>query len=696
MSLRKSVVILGGGVGALTTAYYLTSKPGWQQEYEITVYQLGWRLGGKGASSRNPDPKRGLRIEEHGLHVWFGFYENAFSLMRACYRELDRPWEEAFKHQDDIYLMEDVKGEWSSWQVPFPKLPGEPGEDNAEHSPWDVLMSLVNFVREYVDEWLRSVPPHRHVRPATIPQAAMRSLAHAERSALATSLHVAFDLMHALHPDPARHEPNLHGIIVNWLREFRQWVEKEVGELLDRDQALRRLWCVVDLGLSAAIGILADDLLVKGLRSIDDRDFGAWLCEHGATKASLASSPLRALYDCCFAYEDGDLEQPNFAAGAALGCALRIALMYRGHVLYEMRAGMGDIVVAPLYELLAERGVKFEFFQRVKRLELSPDRRSIARIHFGKQVTLKNGGYEPLGASGKLRYWPKTPRYEQIEEGARLEQENIDLESHWTPWKDVKDWALDVGEQDRVVLGISLGGLASICEELCTAKEDWKNLVDKLPSMQTQSVQLWLTGNLQRLGWQGPPPAMVAAPEPLDVWADMSHLIGAERWPPGNSPRSIQYFCGPMPGNLLSRPPSDLAVPKEAWQAVRKQAIDWFGRYTGWLWRDAVAPPGSKTLDWTLLFGSQAKGEERIDSQWLHANINPTERYVLSPVKFNAYRLPADESGFDNLVLAGDWTRTAINAGCVEAAVMSGMAASRAVCGHPETIHGEHFMEADA
>ena len=181
MSLRKRIVILGGGVGALTTAYYLTSKPGWQQECEITVYQLGWRLGGKGASSRR-DSEIGLRIEEHGLHVWFGFYENAFSLMRACYRELGRPWEEAFKHQDDIHLMEDVEGRWSLWRLPFPQAgPGEPGQGNAEHSPWHVLISLVDFVREYVDEWLKECAADKHIGPATIPQTALQMSARAKR-----------------------------------------------------------------------------------------------------------------------------------------------------------------------------------------------------------------------------------------------------------------------------------------------------------------------------------------------------------------------------------------------------------------------------------------------------------------------------------------------------------------------------------
>jgi uncharacterized protein with NAD-binding domain and iron-sulfur cluster len=50
----KRIAILGGGVGAMTAAFWLTEKsdPAATQ-YDITVYQLGWRLGGKGASGRN-------------------------------------------------------------------------------------------------------------------------------------------------------------------------------------------------------------------------------------------------------------------------------------------------------------------------------------------------------------------------------------------------------------------------------------------------------------------------------------------------------------------------------------------------------------------------------------------------------------------------------------------------------------------
>ena len=56
------VAILGGGMAGLATAWRL-SEPGWREEIEaITVYQRGWRLGGKGASSRGAErPHRGAR-----------------------------------------------------------------------------------------------------------------------------------------------------------------------------------------------------------------------------------------------------------------------------------------------------------------------------------------------------------------------------------------------------------------------------------------------------------------------------------------------------------------------------------------------------------------------------------------------------------------------------------------------------------
>ena len=122
---RQRIAILGGGVGAMTTAFELTQEANWQDRYDITVYQLGWRLGGKGASGRDPD--QGDRILEHGLHVWGGYYDNAFRVMRQCYEALQRPAgapirtvDEAFLGVNQVYLSDFVGDHPHFWRVDFP------------------------------------------------------------------------------------------------------------------------------------------------------------------------------------------------------------------------------------------------------------------------------------------------------------------------------------------------------------------------------------------------------------------------------------------------------------------------------------------------------------------------------------------------------------------------------------------------
>lgn len=68
-------------------------------------------------------------------------------------------------------------------------------------------------------------------------------------------------------------------------------------------------------------------------------------------------------------------------------------------------------------------------------------------------------------------------------------------------------------------------------------------------------------------------------------------------------------------------------------------------------------------------------------TQHVSVNVDPSDRYVQSVPGSDKYRLRPDESGYDNLVLAGDWTDCGMNAGCIEAAVMSGLEAANAVLG---------------
>ena len=108
--------------------------------------------------------------------------------------------------------------------------------------------------------------------------------------------------------------------------------------------------------------------------------------------------------------------------------------------------------------------------------------------------------------------------------------------------------------------------------------------------------------------------------------------------------------------------------------------------------RSAHAYPAE--FRWDLLVGDDAgaSGSDRLASQFIRANWAPSERYVQSLPGTDKYRLKPGDSGYDNLVLAGDWTDCGFNAGCVEAATMSGLLAARAITGddHDDVVGYDH------
>lgn len=78
---KQRIAVLGGGFSSLAAVFALTSQPGWDERYSITVYQIGWRLGGKAASSRNQGAHD--RSEERGSHLLLGFYDNTLAMLRG-------------------------------------------------------------------------------------------------------------------------------------------------------------------------------------------------------------------------------------------------------------------------------------------------------------------------------------------------------------------------------------------------------------------------------------------------------------------------------------------------------------------------------------------------------------------------------------------------------------------------------------
>ncbi len=135
---RRKVAILGGGMAGLSAAWELSAGD-WARRFDsITVYQRGGRLGGKAASSRGAFG----RIEEHGLHVWMGYYDNAFRLVRECYEELARTdpacpirtWRDAFEPAVRLGVA-DGERHWIPDLPPNDRLPGEATDDDGELVP---------------------------------------------------------------------------------------------------------------------------------------------------------------------------------------------------------------------------------------------------------------------------------------------------------------------------------------------------------------------------------------------------------------------------------------------------------------------------------------------------------------------------------------------------------------------------------
>jgi uncharacterized protein with NAD-binding domain and iron-sulfur cluster len=250
----------------MAAAFELSATAALRERFAVTVYQAGWRLDGKGASERDAGP--GRRIEEHGLHVWFGFYEHAFSLMRRCYGALGeqaphRPWTRAFVPVETLALVDRHEDGWTTWPL---QLPADP--------------------------------------PATEPLAPMRP----------------------------------------------------------------------------------------------------------------------GTYDLAFAYRDGDRGRPDVAAGVFVENLARIIFKHRGTFMARLRGGTGDVVFAPLYDLLRDRrGVEIRLFHWITALGPADDGRTVERIELVRQAGSAADAYDALDTlRDGLRVWPSRPLWERLPPGARL------------------------------------------------------------------------------------------------------------------------------------------------------------------------------------------------------------------------------------------------------------------------------------
>jgi uncharacterized protein with NAD-binding domain and iron-sulfur cluster len=773
---RKRVAVLGGGIAALAAVFELTDplyNPNYAQ-YDVTVYQMGWRLGGKGASGRNLEHDKHLRIEEHGLHAWFGFYENAFNVIRRCYDELDRPrdaplasWEDAFKPLGVSALIDTVDGEYYAWPIKAPPNDAVPGNGH-------VLLPLRDYVTMALKlmHRLYRLSPHAKSTPMDQPAPQRPRLMPSElgflvdrltqglgAEALSDGVRLLFaaytlferaghrsdeaiewfsqqplplarwlggSVDRVLHMLSADIHALMHEAILKMLHAFMQWLWDDIGDEVGADVELYRTWIAMNFIYANVRGMIEQDIITRGFDPLNEYDYREWLTLHAFPDGGLmtTSELVSAIYDSSFAYIGG---KASFEAGTALQGLIRTALTYRGAFGFKMQAATGDTLFAPLYEVLKRRGVKFEFFHRVKKLRLNDDEyRSVRAIDLARQAWIKSHArpdapeYKPLIDVKGLPCWPSEPRYEQLEDGDALK--GVDLETIYSG-QEVEPRTLQLGKEfDEVILGIPIDVLPHICDELIEHSPRWHDMIANVKTVGTQALQLWLRPTASELGWPDAGEPIMSftynramMPNALNAWGDMSHLIPREDWPSRHYPLSIAYFCSAMDDTEQFKqqpcptPEQARAIERDADEQVFRSAEQLLDNHIDMLWPDCwdkdCPDPKQPSFRWKDLIDARAHppaGGERLRSQYWRANLLPSERYVLSVPGSSKYRLPANNPReFPNLYLAGDWTDNGLNCGCMEAAVMSGRLAALALCGYPlrhlivGVDFGRHAFEED-
>nr|WP_325096616.1 FAD-dependent oxidoreductase [Mycolicibacterium vinylchloridicum] len=682
MRRRSRIAILGGGMAGLSAAWRLSGGR-WQDRFEsITVYQRGWRLGGKGASSRGEHN----RIEEHGLHIWLGSYENAFALLRECYAELDREntdpgcpvktWDQALTPAEELGMADRFGDDWLIWSGKFsrtPELPGEPGATGRELTVVEFAARTLRLLLDFAESLSAATGKDLTLSVSPQPESA-DWIAAVRRAALATLAALI---------EPRTAEGSAAGFLKEALDAVREALDYE------RRPDHKRLWLLMSLLAATARGLIADRLITdpSGFRAINDEEYSAWILRHGADPDVLDFPLIRGMYDMVFGYEEGDFSRPTFGAGVAVLLTGIALFQYKGAFFWKMTAGMGDVIIAPIYQALRRRGVRFEFFHRLDALHLDAHRHGIEAITMGRQVDLADGldTYDPLVPADGLPVFPARPRYEQLKATTDLG----DLESHFGKRADAQTRILRRGADfDQVVLAASLGMVELVAGELIADRPEWNEMTTHVRTVATQSFQLWLRPTESALGWHRPGVTTSGYVSPFDTWASMGQTLWAEDWPASEEPHTVAYFCGALdaPWPTTEDPAAYVAGQRKR---VLANAVDYLNRHVGMYLPGAVSEGG---FNWGLLSGAgDAKGVAALKTQHVSVNIDPSDRYVLSVPGSDKYRLRPDESGYDNLVLAGDWTDCGINAGCIEAAVVSGLQAANALLGYGRHHHIRGF-----
>ncbi|WP_034161049.1 NAD(P)-binding protein [Sphingomonas sp. ERG5] len=666
--MGRRIAIIGGGPAALAAAFDLAARN--TGDDEITLYQMGWRIGGKCASGR--DPVTG-RVHEHGLHVFAGFYHESLRQLRMVYRR----WQECGQQP---FPIEQALMPVNGCMLAEPRARVIPIEVDPSNRPLDYDQSSIEAI-DLVGALIETAFGQFLRRAETLPFPLRLPFAAIERrhefllGEAMRLLRAAIPRRTATQTAPAeRLAARALALALRPLRDaLSLFITLGIGDAKARDEAT-----LAALAAVVAIGLLDDDMLPGNFDRVNDMEASAWLRRHGANRVVLESSYVRGGYDYPFAYRDGQTMPTRrwIAAGTAIRGYLNLVLTYHGSLFYHFEGAAAEILFTPYYEVLRAMGVRFAFFHRVDAIELDASGTRVERLRGVRQAIPLGDRFDhdPLIEHGGRKCWPTEPKFGLLKDGealrAWLAEQRLTLESDGFPASCpfAEPFELAYGDVDggftHVILAVPPKVVAGIAAPLIAGDARWRDAVESARQIPTIAVELRGTDPLAGRITHGA--LLTANEQPFGTWADMSFVQEAEG---GDGAAHLSYLCGAWPDHARE--------PGESWpDFVARELRDARALTDIWL---------GKNLERTLRLGlGRPDGPiPVIDSIEVRVNLNASEGYVLSPPGSIAKRLIPGQPYFETMFVAGDWTRTGIDAGCYEAAVLSGLACAAEILRAP-------------
>jgi uncharacterized protein with NAD-binding domain and iron-sulfur cluster len=731
------VVIVGGGCAGMAAAWELAKQP----NYDIHVYEKMPRLGGKGSSTRDVTG----RILEHGLHVWMGWYENAFRMMRECYAIVDdkgwgpdstikrlahRRFDDAFMPEPNVGLVDPkFHGQPVMWSVFFPPNEGQPGTPmQPEDNPF-TMASYMGRLMEMAKALVLSVvgdmpgetpgpprPDHRSrsdeilnldmkTPPADSTAALLNRMAELSKAGALTGAAALLQLVTILEVWLRRQNigPKAPESTLAIAEAGVSQARKLLRDLVGMDPRLRVKTEVVDIVLTIMIGLFSDRVMFSkdGLDALNDYDYREWLKLHGATKTSLESRFIRAAYDFAFAYEGGNLRRPRLAAGVALRGGFRMFFTYRGAAFWRMCSGMGDAIFAPLYAVLKDwqeehdpdkKPAKPKKAVARKPPKYDPKLKSPVRFHFGydlEEASFDNDGLSLKELKFALRPTIEPPLLQSNggwPHGSGQAQEAVDEDDLKRTRRDNPKVRLTKQQFDFAIIATGIPEFKTVFVDLQVHKEEAR------PNAEVLKAWITTTELTKTVATKS---AQVWLPTNLyDLgWRRGSGLFTCMGWETFDTYADMTHVL-PAEGRdpkwrslaYFCNPLRDKPDRRHEKKPIPTVEEDLEKLITEQM--DAF---------WPKLFDKEKYGtpalrleewQRRVKAHEVEQHAQPnavgSARYTLSAPGSIASRISPLDQGIDNMTVAGDWTACGIDCGCVEAAVMSGMLAAAAISGKPK------------